>query len=30
MRADIESVIITGSGPVGLGMFAMTNILPSA
>jgi threonine 3-dehydrogenase len=29
MRADIESVIITGPGPVGLGMLAMTKLLLS-
>jgi threonine 3-dehydrogenase len=27
VRADVESVIITGSGPVGLGMLAMTKLL---
>jgi threonine dehydrogenase-like Zn-dependent dehydrogenase len=27
IRADVESVLITGSGPVGLGMLAMTKLL---
>jgi threonine dehydrogenase-like Zn-dependent dehydrogenase len=27
IRADVESVVITGSGPVGLGMLAMTKLL---
>lgn len=27
VRADVESVIITGAGPVGLGMLAMTKLL---
>ncbi len=27
IRADVESVVITGAGPVGLGMLAMTKLL---
>jgi threonine dehydrogenase-like Zn-dependent dehydrogenase len=27
VRADVESVVITGAGPVGLGMLAMTRLL---